>query len=85
MFDNSSNTTKPSETCEERVPNNEVHVLETPNNPSVSISREHAKYMMERHGILDLNPMPGPDKTDPYNWPNWKVSFFASNMLLLSY
>jgi hypothetical protein len=44
--------------------NGESHVFLTP---------EHQRYLIERHGTLDLDPIPGPGGADPYNWPNWKV------------
>lgn len=37
------------------------------------LSPEHREYLMQRHGTLELNPMPGYGDADPYNWPQWKV------------
>lgn len=34
---------------------------------------EHREFLLARHGTLDLDPIPGPDAADPYNWPAWKV------------
>ena len=31
------------------------------------------RYIFERHGTLDLIPMPSADPADPLNWPAWKV------------
>ncbi|RDW89965.1 uncharacterized protein DSM5745_01740 [Aspergillus mulundensis] len=38
------------------------------------LSREHQNYLLNRHGTLQLNPIPLMDDNDPYNWPAWKVS-----------
>jgi hypothetical protein len=38
------------------------------------LPKAHREYLLERHGTLDLDPMPGMDPVDPYNWPDWKVS-----------
>lgn len=40
---------------------------------SPSISKAHQDYLMERHGTLELDPLPSMDPADPYNWPAWKV------------
>jgi hypothetical protein len=37
------------------------------------LSQEHSQYLLDRHGTLDLDPVPGPGDADPYNWPTWKV------------
>ena len=38
------------------------------------LPKAHRDYLMERHGTLELDPIPGMGPTDPYNWPEWKVS-----------
>lgn len=38
------------------------------------LSKPHRDYLLERHGTLDLDPIPSMDPADPYNWPTWKVS-----------
>ena len=38
------------------------------------LSKPHRDYLMERHGTLELDPIPSLDPADPYNWPGWKVS-----------
>lgn len=38
------------------------------------LPKAHRDYLMERHGTLDLDPIPGMGAADPYNWPEWKVS-----------
>ncbi|KAL1846569.1 hypothetical protein Plec18170_009148 [Paecilomyces lecythidis] len=36
------------------------------------LSESHKSYLLERHGTLDLDPIPSMDSADPYNWPLWK-------------
>lgn len=38
------------------------------------LSEEHHQYLLERHGTIDLDPLPTMGTADPYNWPQWKVS-----------
>lgn len=38
-----------------------------------SISPEHREYLIQRHGTVELDPLPGHDDKDPLNWPRWKV------------
>jgi hypothetical protein len=38
------------------------------------LPQAHQDYLLERHGTLDLDPIPGMDPADPYNWSDWKVS-----------
>lgn len=40
---------------------------------SSRISKAHRDYLMERHGTLELDPIPSMDAADPYNWLGWKV------------
>ncbi|KAJ5404437.1 hypothetical protein N7509_004308 [Penicillium cosmopolitanum] len=40
--------------------------------PTGSLSESHKSYLIERHGKLDLDPIPSMDPADPYNWPSWK-------------
>lgn len=42
--------------------------------PTRFLSESHKSYLIERHGKLDLDPIPSMDPADPYNWPSWKVS-----------
>lgn len=37
------------------------------------LSQAHRDYLQQRHGTLDLDPVPAFDPADPYNWPTWKV------------
>jgi hypothetical protein len=38
------------------------------------LPKAHRDYLMERHGTLELDPIPSMSPADPYNWPEWKVS-----------
>lgn len=38
------------------------------------LSPEHRAYLLERHGRVDLKPLPSSSPDDPLNWPVWKVS-----------
>lgn len=37
------------------------------------ISSEHREYLLNRHGTVELDPLPTMCTADPYNWPTWKV------------
>lgn len=39
------------------------------------LSDQHRDYLLQRHGTLDLDPIPSMDPADPYNWPLWKVCY----------
>lgn len=39
---------------------------------AAGIPHQHRDYLLQRHGTLDLDPMPSGDPADPYNWPTWK-------------
>ncbi|KAB8231308.1 putative MFS multidrug transporter [Aspergillus alliaceus] len=49
---------------------------------SSSLSDQHRAYLLERHGTLDLDPVPSMDPADPYNWPLWKK---VSNLILVAF
>lgn len=38
------------------------------------LPKAHRDYLIQRHGTLELDPIPGMSPADPYNWPEWKVS-----------
>ena len=40
------------------------------------LSEEHRQYLLERHGTLELDPIPTMGTADPYNWPQWKASHY---------
>ncbi|KAL1587358.1 hypothetical protein WHR41_03839 [Cladosporium halotolerans] len=42
------------------------------NQDVANLTQEHRDYLMQRHGTLDLDPIPSADPADPYNWPQWK-------------
>jgi len=39
-----------------------------------NLSAGHREYLLQRHGTLELDPMPAYGAADPYNWPKWKVT-----------
>ena len=42
------------------------------NNNLPVLTEEHRDYLIQRHGTVDLDPLPSADPADPYNWPQWK-------------
>lgn len=38
-----------------------------------ALSAEHREYLLQRHGTLELDPIPGMGDADPYNWTSSKV------------
>ncbi|KAF7716597.1 MFS-type Multidrug transporter [Penicillium ucsense] len=50
--------------------------------PSASLSDSHKAYLMQRHGTLDLDPIPSTDPADPYNWALWKKT---TNLALVAF
>lgn len=42
--------------------------------PTFALTEEHRKYLLHRHGTLDLEPVPDMTDNDPYNWPKHKAS-----------
>lgn len=71
-IDESNPTSKPDidliESAEAGIPATYVETA------AARLSKGHQDYLIERHGTLDLDPIPGMSPTDPYNWPTWKVS-----------
>ncbi|KAM3080526.1 hypothetical protein ACMFMG_005472 [Clarireedia jacksonii] len=39
---------------------------------TAGISEEHKQYLLDRHGTLDLDPLPSSSPADPYNWAHRK-------------
>lgn len=37
------------------------------------LSQAHREFLLQRHGTLELDPLPSASHADPYNWPSWKV------------
>lgn len=42
---------------------------------------EHREYLLQRHGTIDLDPIPSMDPADPYNWPLWKACTAQRNQI----
>ena len=38
-----------------------------------ALTQEHRDYLLQRHGTLELDPLPGHGNADPYNWTQSKV------------
>lgn len=60
------------------------------NEAAANITSEHRDYLIQRHGTVDLDPLPSADPADPYNWPQWKkvvnlgcVAFHVCNEIIL--
>ena len=49
----------------------DAHIENAPSNGT--ITSDHEAYLLQRHGTLNLIPMPSSDPADPLNWPSWKV------------
>ncbi|KAF1981651.1 synaptic vesicle transporter [Aulographum hederae CBS 113979] len=47
-----------------------------------SLTEEHREYLLQRHGTLDLDPLPSKDPADPLNWPSWTK---LANLLTVSF
>ncbi|KAL4913292.1 major facilitator superfamily domain-containing protein [Aspergillus aurantiobrunneus] len=46
------------------------------------LSQAHREYLLQRHGTLDLDPVPSASHADPYNWPVWKK---IANLVLVAF
>lgn len=44
-------------------------------NEPQALTAEHHDFLMERHGSVQLDPLPSSDPSDPLNWPNWKKNY----------
>ncbi|KAJ0414458.1 major facilitator superfamily domain-containing protein [Aspergillus carlsbadensis] len=58
----------------EKTQSTQVEEAGTPPSEASTLSEQHQAYLIERHGTLDLDPIPSMDPADPYNWPLWKKS-----------
>ncbi|KFY78553.1 hypothetical protein V499_02297 [Pseudogymnoascus sp. VKM F-103] len=47
-----------------------------------ALSPEHREYLMQRHGTLELDPVPGMGDADPYNWTSSKK---VINLILVAF
>ena len=36
---------------------------------------DHEAYLIQRHGNVDLDPLPSADPADPLNWPDWQKNY----------
>lgn len=59
----------------ERITPTETHATYIDKENVQNLSEEHKQYLLQRHGTLDLDPIPGFGDADPYNWPSWKVRY----------
>lgn len=46
------------------------------------LSQHHRDYLLNRHGTLDLDPVPSDDPADPYNWPERKK---MANLIIVGF
>ncbi|RAQ67355.1 MFS multidrug transporter [Aspergillus flavus] len=46
------------------------------------LTEDHRQYLLQRHGTVDLDPMPDMTDADPYNWPTWKKSL---NLVMVAF
>lgn len=51
----------------------------------MKLSPEHYDYLMQRHGTIDLDPLPSADPKDPLNWPNWQKNYEILNIALSTF
>ncbi|KAL2148032.1 hypothetical protein VTI28DRAFT_88 [Corynascus sepedonium] len=47
-----------------------------------ALTEEHRQYLLQRHGTLDLEPVPDMTDSDPYNWPKSKK---VMNLALIAF
>lgn len=50
-----------------------VQTLITPDEIQ-NLSNEHREYLLQKHGTLELDPVPDMSDADPYNWSTTQVS-----------
>lgn len=62
----------------ERAPTHGTYLDE---DAAAHLSDEHRQYLLQRHGTIELDPLPSLGDADPYNWPLWKVSSDHSRVL----
>ncbi|KAE8317395.1 major facilitator superfamily domain-containing protein [Aspergillus transmontanensis] len=46
------------------------------------LTEDHRQYLLQRHGTVDLDPLPDMTDADPYNWPTWKKSL---NLVMVAF
>lgn len=50
------------------VANSPIGVIDRAGRDDFALSPAHEQYLLQRHGTLDLDPVPQPDDADPLNW-----------------
>lgn len=58
------------------------HLEEAEGKALTDISSEHQAFLIDRHGTVNLDPIPSIDPADPYNWPSWKK---GTNLALVAF
>ncbi|KAK6385749.1 hypothetical protein LTS17_001321 [Exophiala oligosperma] len=43
-----------------------------------SLDPAHVEYLIQRHGTVELEPLPSMDPLDPFNWPSWRKNLFLA-------
>ncbi|KAI0133752.1 benzoate 4-monooxygenase cytochrome P450 [Xylariales sp. AK1849] len=71
-----------SKTEEGKVEDKEAQSLETGPSEIDDLTDEHRAYLLERHGSLNLEPVPSIDPADPYNWPKSRK---ITNLVLVAF
>ncbi|RDL29811.1 Uncharacterized protein BP5553_10676 [Venustampulla echinocandica] len=61
-----------AEHCENVEPKQRPYATHTHPEHVDVLSPEHREYLMQRHGTLELDPIPSIGDADPYNWSTWK-------------
>lgn len=56
--------------------------LEESREEGPELTADHQAYLLERHGTIDLDPIPSSDPADPYNWSGWKKTI---NLALVAF
>lgn len=64
------------------VPKTHPQQLEEAKTLTPDLSPEHQAFLADRHGTIDLDPIPSIDPADPYNWPAWKK---GTNLALVAF
>ncbi|ODM14492.1 hypothetical protein SI65_10114 [Aspergillus cristatus] len=58
------------------------HLEEAEGKALTDLSSEHQAFLIDRHGTVNLDPIPSIDPADPYNWPSWKK---GTNLALVAF
>ncbi|PSK54742.1 hypothetical protein B9Z65_3831 [Elsinoe australis] len=86
MEDNpASSVAKPQVTQNDqasRLEHAETHATYIEKEALAQLPEEHRQYLLNRHGTLELDPIPDANDADPYNWPRWKK---VTNLTLVAF